>query len=54
MTRRITSSAIDLLFVPWDGRALHATPTDPGERPPERRTRRSAWFTALRRRTSLT
>ncbi|MDI3336457.1 hypothetical protein QKW60_08575 [Defluviimonas aestuarii] len=53
MTRRITSSATHLLFVPWDGRTIRDTPPVQGEMPPERKSRRSGWFTAMRRRTPL-
>ena len=54
MTRRISPSATDLLFVPWDGRALHSTPPAQVDRPPERKTRRSGWFVALRQRPPVT
>jgi hypothetical protein len=53
MTRRISSSATDLLFVPWNGRAMRDTPPAHGDSPPERKTRRSGWFTAMRQRTPL-
>jgi hypothetical protein len=53
MTRRISPSATDLLFVPRDGRALHSTPPAYDDRPPERKTRRAGWFTALRQRSPL-
>lgn len=53
MTRRISPFATEILFGAWNGRHVRTQPPAPEDRPVERRTRRSGWFTALRNRPPL-